>query len=98
MIVRVTTGRPPRTVAPKAVRTLRAAFDDSATQSTHCTPTAAGRWHSGQAGRPQRWHRTYDTRSGCRGHTGGALPGCWAGSGVLMARPSVGSGRVSPRR
>jgi hypothetical protein len=30
----------------------------SRTQSTHWMPTAAGRWHSGQAGRPQRWQRT----------------------------------------
>ncbi|MEG3614056.1 hypothetical protein [Isoptericola haloaureus] len=54
----MTTGRPPRTVAPKTVRALRVLRCALATQSTHWTPTAAGRWHSGQAGRPQRWQRT----------------------------------------
>ncbi|WP_342617033.1 hypothetical protein [Beutenbergia cavernae] len=46
----------------------------SRTQSTHCTPTAAGRWHSGHTGRPQRWHVTYEIRSGWRGHTGADTP------------------------
>ena len=57
MIAIETTGRsltrPPKTVV--AVRTVAACC---LTQSTHCTPTAAGRWHSGQVGRPQRWQRT----------------------------------------
>lgn len=58
MIALVTTpgllpARPPKTVATVGV--ARAA---SRTQSTHWMPTAAGRWHSGQAGRPHRWHRT----------------------------------------
>ncbi len=70
MIVVVTTGRPSVTAPPKTVRPWRTVFRPSATQSTHWMPTAAGRWHSGQAGRMQRWHRTYDSRSGCRGHTG----------------------------
>src|SRR6478735_5787974 len=39
-------------------------------------PTAAGRWHSGHAGRPQRWQRTYASRSGWRGHTDGPAAGC----------------------
>ena len=58
MIVSVTTGRPSRTAAPNCVRGARTERWPSLTQSTHCTPTAAGRWHSGQVGRPQRWQRT----------------------------------------
>ena len=58
MIVSVTTGRPVVTVAPNWVRGARMPFWPSRTQSTHWTPTAAGRWHSGQVGRPQRWQRT----------------------------------------
>ncbi|MFI2104510.1 hypothetical protein ACH436_14535 [Isoptericola sp. NPDC019693] len=54
----MTTGRPPRTVPPKIVRALGIARDASLTQSTHWIPTAAGRWHSGHVGRPQRWQRT----------------------------------------
>ncbi|WP_462418749.1 hypothetical protein [Kytococcus sp. Marseille-QA3725] len=40
---------------PSAVRCAGIAREAARTQSTHCTPTAAGRWHSGQAGRSQRW-------------------------------------------
>src|SRR6478735_628537 len=79
MIVNVTTGGPPRTFPPSAVRCVGAWRAASRTQSTHWTPTAAGRWHSGHAGRPHRWHRTYAMRSGCRGQTGGGVgagPGC----------------------
>ncbi|GAA1722971.1 hypothetical protein GCM10009809_18520 [Isoptericola hypogeus] len=65
-------------------------LDACATQSTHWIPTAAGRWHSGHVGRPQRWQRTYDTRSGWRGQTGGAPAGCGPGGwGVEMAQPSM---------
>ncbi|GAA3326952.1 hypothetical protein GCM10017711_28740 [Paeniglutamicibacter sulfureus] len=42
----------------------------SRTQSTHWVPTAAVTWHSGQAGRKQRWQVTYEIRSGCLGQTG----------------------------
>ncbi len=66
----VATGRPSVTEPPKTVRAWRTVFAPSATQSTHWMPTAAGRWHSGQVGRMHRWQRTYDSRSGCRGHTG----------------------------
>jgi len=58
MSVIVTTGRPSVTAPPKTVRTCRTVFAPSATQSTHWMPTAAGRWHSGQVGRMQRWQRT----------------------------------------
>jgi hypothetical protein len=53
----VTTGRFP-TRPPKTVVAARDADACSFTQSTHWTPTAADRWHSGQVGRPQRWQRT----------------------------------------
>src|SRR5688572_3157385 len=73
MITWVTRGRPSRaTEPPNTVRPVRTSRPPSFTQSTHWTPTAAGRWHSGQTGRSQRWHRTYDTRSGWRGQTGSA--------------------------
>ncbi|GIG26760.1 hypothetical protein Cde04nite_30040 [Cellulomonas denverensis] len=76
----MTTGRPWRATPPKIVRLAGVRAAASRTQSTHWTPTAAGRWHSGQVGRLHRWHRTYETRSGCRGQTGGggvgAAPGC----------------------
>ena len=68
----VTTGRPACRTPPRAVRVVGSARAASATQSTQWMPTAACRWHSGQVGRPHRWHRTYDTRSGWRGQTGGA--------------------------
>ncbi len=58
MIVIVATGRPSVTEPPKTVRACRTVFAPSATQSTHWMPTAAGRWHSGQVGRMQRWQRT----------------------------------------
>ena len=89
-----TTGRSV-TRPPKTVVAERASTACSRTQSTHCTPTAAARWHSGQVGRPQRWQRTYETRSGCRGQTGGA---CWSwyavGSliGTFSTCAPVGSG------
>src|SRR5690606_18912520 len=93
MIVNVTTGGPLPALPPNAVRCAGACRAASRTQSTHWTPTAAGRWHSGHAGRPQRWHRTYDTRSGCRGHTGGtAGPSC--GPAVPDAGGQGGPGGV----
>ena len=84
----VTTGRPPRTRPPNTVCVGRVARAAAATQSTHCTPTGAGRWQSGHTGRPQRWQRTYDTRSGWRGHTGGAAAsGGQVGGGVEIVSP-----------
>ena len=56
--VYVASGRPSETAPPKTVRTCRVCFEASRTQSTHWMPTAAGRWHSGQTGRSQRWQRT----------------------------------------
>jgi hypothetical protein len=53
----VTTGRLP-TRPPKTVVVARVVAAWAFTQSTHWTPTAADRWHSGQVGRPQRWQRT----------------------------------------
>jgi alkylated DNA nucleotide flippase Atl1 len=44
--------------APKRVRGVGAFLAPSLTQSTHWMPTAAGRWQSGQVGRPQRWQLT----------------------------------------
>ena len=38
----------------------------SCTHSGHCTPTAAGVWHSGQIGLPQRWQLTQVSRFGWR--------------------------------
>ena len=59
MIVSVTTGRPSRDRGRRTACAARArSAGRSRTQSTHWTPTAAGRWHSGQVGRPQRWQRT----------------------------------------
>ena len=58
MIVIVTSGRPSVAAPPNTVRVWRIVFAPSRTQSTHWMPTAAGRWHSGQVGRPQRWQRT----------------------------------------
>ncbi|WP_307858081.1 hypothetical protein [Cellulomonas fulva] len=53
------TGRAPGcTTPPNRVLTDRVPRAASRTQSTHWMPTAAGRWQSGQAGRPQRWQRT----------------------------------------
>ena len=46
--------RPALTRPPNWVRRAGTERAASRTQSTHCTPTAAGRWHSGQTGRPQR--------------------------------------------
>jgi hypothetical protein len=54
----VTTGRPSVAEPPKTVRAWRTVFAPSRTQSTHWIPTGAGRWQSGQAGRPHRWQRT----------------------------------------
>ena len=58
MMVSVTSGRPTATCPPKTVRPCLTCLAPCATQSTHWMPTAAGRWHCGQVGRPQRWHRT----------------------------------------
>ncbi|WP_170169372.1 hypothetical protein [Salana multivorans] len=57
MIVMVTTGVEPRLTPPKTVRTTGRADAAPRAQSTQWNPTDAGRWHSGQAGRSQRWHR-----------------------------------------
>ena len=43
---------------PITVRVRGTVWAASRTQSTHWIPTGAGRWHSGQAGRPHRWHLT----------------------------------------
>ncbi|ANS79238.1 hypothetical protein SGUI_1842 [Serinicoccus hydrothermalis] len=53
----MTTGRPDCAGAPKRVRATGWVRDPSRTQSTHCTPTAAGRWQSGHVGRSHRWQR-----------------------------------------
>ena len=58
MIEYVTRGRPSVGRPPKGVRTARVVRACSRTQSTHWTPTAACRWHSGQVGRSHRWQRT----------------------------------------
>jgi hypothetical protein len=68
MIEYVTTGAPlpGRNAEMTAGRGRRTDAPPSRTHSGHCTPTAAGVWHCGQIVRPQRWQRTYDSRSGCR--------------------------------
>ncbi|GAB2622018.1 hypothetical protein GCM10027067_37530 [Pseudactinotalea suaedae] len=59
IIVIVTTGfAPGRALPPKTVTCPRPPWLACRTQSTQCTPTAAGRWHSGHAGRPHRWQLT----------------------------------------
>ncbi|MCG2797767.1 MAG: hypothetical protein L6367_04415 [Cellulomonas sp.] len=82
MITIVATGRSDTRPSPNAARGA-VARDAAATQSTHWMPTGAGRWHWGQVGRPQRWHRTYATVSGWRGQTGA----CGAASGIEMVSP-----------
>ena len=84
MITIVAHGRALTRPSPKVARGA-VARAPAFTQSTQWTPTAAGRWHAGQTGRPHRWQRTYDTRSGCRGQTGGAVSP--AGSGAEMVSP-----------
>ncbi|WP_343072050.1 hypothetical protein [Ruania alkalisoli] len=55
----MTTGRSlALTRPPSTVRVGRTERFASRTQSTQCTPTAAGRWHSGQVGLEQRWQVT----------------------------------------
>ena len=91
MIEIVTTGRPCEAMPPNTVRAARVPRACCRTQSTHCTPTGAGRWHSGHTGRSHRWQRTYETRSGWRGQTGvpraASAPGGCCGGVVTPARP-----------
>ncbi|HMT31712.1 MAG TPA: hypothetical protein PKC73_01450 [Dermatophilaceae bacterium] len=55
----VTVGRlSPERGTPRTERWRGILAAAAATQSTHWMPTGAGRWHSGQVGRWQRWQRT----------------------------------------
>src|SRR5215470_12432582 len=88
----VTVGRP-LTLPPNGALACLTVLLPSLTHSTHCWPTAADRRQSGHAGRPQRTHETYVSRSGCRKHVGAEAetsdPALWPGGTaiVLAARP-----------
>ncbi|GAA4138307.1 hypothetical protein GCM10023068_03950 [Leifsonia shinshuensis] len=67
MIAYVTTGAPgPVRRDTQGERVRGAVARCCAMHSGQITPTAAGVWHSPQIGRPQRWQRTWLTRSGWR--------------------------------